>query len=153
MAVLFLFYTMQVLIHSSKWMKINKLSFWAPLIISVVIALIVIFTKFFEVVDAKTAETHFDPISLAIFAIFVAFMLIYSAYSLYRFGITKSTGESKKRMQLFFIGLIIVFGAMIADVIGNVVEIEVLFDTLLFALLSVGLIFAALAFIEKEISD
>jgi len=148
MAVLFLFYTMQILIYSSKWFKVYRISFLIPLIITLIIFIAIIFTDFIEVIDAATAETHFDPILYNIFAAMVAFLLIYSAFSIYYFGIRKSTGDSRKKMQLFFIGLIFFIGGLIADVIGNIIEIEVLFDTLLFVLLSIGVIFGSLAFIE-----
>ncbi|MBA7682348.1 hypothetical protein ES703_90698 [subsurface metagenome] len=59
MSVLFLYFTMQVLIYSSKWIKIHKFRFWVPLIISLAIALVLISTDFIEVKDAATAETHF----------------------------------------------------------------------------------------------
>ncbi len=153
MAVMFLFYTMQVLIHSSKLMKINKISLWGPLIISVTIALVMIFTNYIEVIDATTAETHFEPFTFYLFAFFAAFMLLYSAFSMYHFGIRNNTGESKKRMQYFLIGLIFLIMGLITDAIGNLIEMEVLFDTLLFAFLSIGVIFVTLAFLQKKFSD
>lgn len=150
MSVLLLYFTMQVLIYSSKWIKIHKFRFWVPLIISLAVAMILISTDFIEVKDAATAETHFQPIPFALFAILVAFMLIYSAFSLYYFGIRKNTGSSRKRMQFFFIGLIFIISALIVDVLGNIIENEVLFDTLLFGILSCGVIFVAGSFLGKK---
>ena len=150
MAVLLLYFTMQVLIYSSKWIKIHKLRFWIPFCIALTIALVLAFTDYIIVIDAKTAETHFQPIPYALFAIYVAFMLIYSAFSIYSFGIRKSTGNSRKRMQLFLVGLLLIIGALIIDVLGNIIENEVLFDTLLFVALSSGVIFVAGAFFGKK---
>ncbi|MFX1339018.1 MAG: hypothetical protein ACFFDK_10445, partial [Promethearchaeota archaeon] len=148
-AVLFLFFTMQTLIYSSKWIKIHKFRFWVPLLISLVISLVLIITDFIEVKDAATAETHFQPIPFALFAIFVASMLFYSAFSLHYFGIRKSTGNSRKRMQFFFIGLILIISALIVDVLGNIIENEILFDTLLFGILSCGVTFVAGSFFRS----
>jgi len=153
MSVLLLYFTMQVLIYSSKWIEIHKFRFWVPLIIALSIAMVLIFTDFIEVIDASTAETHFQPIPFVLFASFVAFMLIYSAISLYYFGIRKAAGDSRKRMQIFFIGLILVISALIVDVIGNIIENEVLFDTLLFGILSCGVIFVAGSFFGKNASE
>ncbi len=150
MAVLLLYFTMQVLIYSSKWIKIHKVRFWIPLVISLVITLVLIITDFIIVIDAATAETHFQPIPFALFAIFVAFMLIYSAFTLYSFGIRKTTGNSRKRMQFFFIGLIFIIAALVIDVLGNIIENEVLFDTLLFGVLSCGVLFVATSFLGKK---
>jgi hypothetical protein len=91
------------------------------------ISLVLIFTDFIEVKDAATAETHFQPLPFALFAIFVAFMLIYSAFSLYYFGIRKNTGSSRKRMLFFFIGLLIIISALVVDFLGNKIENEVFF--------------------------
>ena len=152
MAVLLLYFTMQVLIYSSKSIKMHKLRFWVPLCISLAISLVLVVTDYIIVIDAKTAETHFQPIPFALFAIFVAFMLIYSAFSMYSFGIRKSTGNSRKRMQLFFLGLLFIIGALIIDVLGNIIENEVLFDTLLFGILSCGVIFVAGSFLGKKLA-
>ena len=152
MAVLLLYFTMQVLIYSSKWIKIHKLRFWVPLCTSLVISFVLVFTDYIIVIDAKTAETHFQPIPYTLFAIFVAFMLIYSTFSMYSFGIRRSTGNSRKRMQFFFIGLLFIIGSLIIDVLGNIIENEVLFDTLLFGILSCGIIFVAGSFLGKKVA-
>ncbi|MCP4763781.1 MAG: hypothetical protein GY870_18565 [archaeon] len=147
-SVVFLFYTMQILIHSSSWIKTNQKLVIITIIIAIIISLIMIIIPFIQVNDAATADTLFSPeYPFYAFALFVAFMLIYSAFVLYKFGISKNTGEKKKNMQNFFIGLLFVIGALIVDVIGNFFnELEILFDTLLFAVLSIGVIFTAIAF-------
>lgn len=150
LAVLLLYFTMQILIYSSKSISIHKSRFWIPLCVCLVIALVLVFTNYIIVVDARTAETHFQPVPFALFALFVAFMLFYSVISMYSFGIRKSEGNSKKRMEYFLIGLLFVISALIIDVLGNVIENEVLFDTLLFATLSLGVIFVAGAFYGKR---
>jgi hypothetical protein len=150
MSVLFLFYTMQVLIHSSTWLKTHIKSFFIILGIAVVISLILIFTDYINVVNPLTAETHFEPLPFYTFALFVAFILIYSIINIYIFGISKNTGESKQRMQSFLIGLLFLFGGLITDLIGNFFENEVLFDTLLFAFLAIGILFVTWALLRKK---
>jgi hypothetical protein len=149
-AVLLLYFALQVLIYSSKWIKMYKIGFFLPLIISIIISLLLIFTNFIEVKEAATATTHFDPIIYNLFALFVAFMLFYSTLVMYIYGINKSTGDPKKRMLLFFVGLLCLISALISDAIGNIVENEILFDTLLFAFLAFGVIFFASSFLRKK---
>ncbi len=151
--ILFLFYTMQVLIHSSNWVKTHKIGFWGSFIIALVIVMVLIFTNYIIVNDATTADTHFEPVPYYMFALFVAITLIYSTISIYQFGIKKNNGEPKKNMQYFFIGLLFLIGGLLIDVLGNFIENEVLFDTLLFAFLSVGIIFITRAFIGKKTSE
>jgi hypothetical protein len=150
MAVLLLYFTMQTLIYSSKWITIHKIRFWVPFITAILINMVLIFTDYIIVKNASTAETQFQPIPFALFSVFVALMLIYSAITLYYFGIRKTTGTSRKRMQFFFIGLIFIIVALIVDVLGNIIENEVLFDTLLFGVLSCGVLFAATSFLGKK---
>lgn len=150
MSVLFLFFTMQVLIHSSVWLKTHKKSFSIILGIAVVISLILIFTDYIDVINPLTAETHFEPLPFYIFASFVALILIYSIIALYLFGISKNTGESRQRMLSFLIGLLFLFGGLITDILGNFFENEVIFDTLLFAFLAIGIIFTTWALLRKK---
>jgi len=148
--VLFLFYTMQILTYSSKSIKIKKISYWGSLVAFLVIALILLFTNYITVVDSATGATHFQSLQFYLFAIFVAFMLVYSTIPLYRFGIKKNTGETKKRAQFFLIALLFFIGSLFIDAIGNIIEIEALFDTLLFAFISIGILFATRAFYGKK---
>ncbi len=150
LSVLLLFFTMQILIHSTKEMRKRKFVFIVPFTIYLAISLLLIFTNYIVVIDAKTADTHFQPVQFALFAIFMISMLGYSAFSIYYFGISKSEGVTKKRMWFFFVGLLLFIGALINDAIGNIIEMEVLFDTLLFILLSLGILFVARAFYGKK---
>jgi hypothetical protein len=109
-----------------------------------------LFTDYITVVDIATGATHFETLQFSLFAIFVAFVLIYSTVPLYRFGIKKNTGDTKKRAQFFLIALLFFIGSLLIDAIGNIVEIEALFDTLLFAFISIGILWATRAFYGKK---
>ena len=85
-SVLSLFYTMQVLIYSSSRFKTKNKSFWAVLVITIIIASVLAFTNYIVVIDAATAETHFEPIPFYLFAAYVAGVVIYSAISMYTLG-------------------------------------------------------------------
>ncbi len=148
-AVLFLFYTMIILIFSSKWARAKIVYMITIFAIATIISFITIFVDYIKIIDAKTANTHFDPIlPFIMFAIYVGFILILSAVALYYFGILKNSGASKKRMMLFFIGLILIILSLITELIGNFIEIEILFDTILFGLLSGASVLFALAFLR-----
>ena len=147
LAVFCLFLTIQILISSSKWISIHKYYFISLLAATTILTLLLIFTDFIEIIDIKTSETHFNPVIYYPFAIYVAFILIFSTFSTYYYGIRKSTGESRKRMLLFFFGLLIMLGGLIVDTIGNTIEIEIIFDFLLFCFLSVGISFVTASFL------
>jgi len=98
-----LFLTIQILISSSKWISIHRFYFIFLLITTTIITLLLIFTDYIEVIDIKTSETHFNPYIFYPFVIYVALILIFSTFSIYYYGIRKSTGESRKRMIFFFL--------------------------------------------------
>ena len=147
LAVFCLFLTIQILISSSKWISIHRFYFITLLAATTILTLLLIFTDFIKVIDIKTSETHFNPIIYYPFAIYIAFILVFSTFSTYYYGIRKSTGESRKRMLLFFFGLLIMLGGLIVDTIGNTIEIEIIFDFLLFCFLSIGISFVTASFL------
>ncbi|MFX1275060.1 MAG: hypothetical protein ACFFBP_20740 [Promethearchaeota archaeon] len=148
-AVLFLFYTMMILIYSSKWVRLKIVYMIGIFAIATIISVIIIVVNHIEVKNEVTADTHFNPIlPFLLFALYMGFMLIFSTFALYYFGISKNSGDSKMRMIFFFLGLLLIILALINEVIGNFIEIEVLFDTILFGLLSGASILFALAFLR-----
>ncbi len=124
-----------------------------PLIAFLIIAMIMIFTDFIIIINVQTAETHFQPFAYTLFSLFISIMLVYTTFSIYHHGIKKSEGESRKRMVSFLIGITIFIAALINDAIGNIIEIEVLFDTILFILLSLGMLFIGKAFYGKKFEE
>ncbi len=148
-AVLFLFYTMIILIYSSKWFKTKIFYMIGVFTLATIVSAILLFTNYIEVIDAATADTHFNPpLPFIIFALYMACMVITSTIGLFYFGILKTSGASKMRMILFFMGLILIILALISEVIGNTIENEMIFDTILFALLSGASVLFALAFLR-----
>lgn len=148
-AVLFLFYTMMILIYSSKWVRTKIVYMIGIFAVATVVSILNVVVNHIKVIDAVTANTHFDPIiPFLLFALYMGFMLIFSTFALYYFGLSKSKGDSKMRMTFFFIGLLLIILALINEIIGNFIEIEVLFDTILFGLLSGASILFALAFLR-----
>ncbi|MFX1275061.1 MAG: hypothetical protein ACFFBP_20735 [Promethearchaeota archaeon] len=135
-SVLFLFYTMIFLIYPIKWVK-SKIRYMIGIfVIATIISVIIVIVDHIEVKNEVTADTHFDPIiPYILFALYMGFMLLFSTITLFYFGILKSSA-SKMRMTLFFLGLILVIVSLVNEVIGNFIENEVLFDTLLFGFLS-----------------
>ena len=100
-----------------------------------------IFSDYIEVNDPVTATTSFDLLPFLAYVIFVVIVLTFTMISILQYGIRKNTGASKKRMELFFLGLICFLIGMIVDVIGNsFVELETLFDTLLFVFITIGVV-------------
>ena len=107
-------------------------------------------SDYIEVVDVESATTHFEPVPFYIFAIFVASVLIFSTFSIFYYGIRKAEGESRVKMINFFMGLVFMIISLGLDVIGNLFENEVLFDTLLFVSLSIGNVFLIIPILKKK---
>ncbi|MCF2138657.1 MAG: hypothetical protein K9W44_01215 [Candidatus Lokiarchaeota archaeon] len=137
-SLLFLFYTMKILINSSFWLSTNRSLKYIMLGITSAISLLLGISNYIQVTDIHNAETHFEPIPFYIFASFIGLILIYSIFTTYYLGVKKTKGVDRKKMIFFFIGLICMILGLIMDAIGNFVENETLFDSLLFGFLSVG---------------
>ncbi|WP_457557253.1 hypothetical protein [Candidatus Harpocratesius sp.] len=152
-SLLFLFYTMKILIHSSFWLTTNRILKYLMLGITSGIALLLGISNYIQVIDVHNADTHFDPIIFNIFASFIGIILIYSIFTIYFLGVKKTEGDDRKKMVFFFIGLIFMLFGLIIDAIGNFIENETLFDSLLFGFLSIGnlcIVFCVLYKNQKE---
>jgi uncharacterized membrane protein len=139
-ALVFLYFTIQVVLHSNMWL--NGREKWVWILLTAVIFVMMVTSDFITVTDEIQALTEFDPIIYYIYAGFVLFVLCFSAIQTYRIGIRQTKDEFlKKKMKNFFYALISLIFALLVDAIGGMVEIaEVYFDIGLFGLISIALI-------------
>lgn len=147
--VLFLFLTMQVLIFSEHWIRKDNKWMWLAAICATVISIVLIVMDHIKVVEVATADTTFAVIlPFALFAVFIGFILIYSVIALAYFGISKNKGDARRRMIVFFIGLLLLIGALVSEIIGNAIESDAITDPILFGLLAAASMCYALAFLK-----
>jgi hypothetical protein len=149
-AVLLLFFTLKVILKSSKWLETPEKWLW--IIIAGIIIGLTFHPEYIIVTDVELSLTEFHPIFYNIYAIFVLFMLGYSAFITYSTGIVKADEkELKTKMKKFLAGLIIFISSLLVDVIGNLVEEgEVFFDMGLFGLISLAMVTLASAILPKK---
>ena len=85
------------------------------------------------------------------FALYILLLLIYGSLSIYKFGVKRNQGDVKKRMIYFFSGLISLILSLIIDAVGNFFpELELIFDLMLFTLMTIGMLLMARVFLSKR---
>lgn len=139
-ALILLYFTIQVVLHSSMWLQGKEKWIW--IILTAAIFIMMISTDFITVVDEAQAITVFDPVVYYIYAGFVLFVLLFSSIQTYRVGIKRiDDAKVKKKMVFFFLALICLIFSLIVDTIGGLVEVgEIFFDIGLFGLISIALL-------------
>ena len=150
-ATLLIFYTMQCLVNSDQWFK--KPGHWLPY--AIVVFLAGIYVALAQTIDWKggsignvNVKVGYD-ILLSI-VLLVLFFLISSFTYLYLYGIKRSSGQSRKKMVIFGIGVLINILAVVNNIISNVVSddlLGVIFDVIFFANLALGVIVMSIGFL------
>ena len=105
-ATLFFFYSMNCMVSSSSWFQNKKK--WVPYIIIIIGYIIyLILAPLVDVVSTSPLNIGIELPPLVIMVIMMLHFLVASLSKLFRFGIKKSEGLSKKKMKIFAIGLIL----------------------------------------------
>lgn len=147
--VTLLIFTMKILINSSVW--IEKPEKWIYFSLTLIISVILAITNYITVVDEENSVTTFNPLVFYTFALYILLLLIYGTFSIYKFGIKRTEGNAKKRMVYFFSGLISLILSLIIDAVGNFFpEFELIFDLMLFTLMTIGMLLMARVFLSKR---
>ncbi len=150
-ALFLLFLTIQIIVHSTRVIKIHWLKMVVLFIIGLCIAVAMIISEWISVVGDNIDTMEYVGNIFIIFAIYIGTILIYSMYILYFEGIKKNEGETKTHMISFFLGLGWMLLGLIIEGIGANIEGNCdLFDLLLFLFLSIGVIFMSRAFFNKK---
>ena len=147
--VTLLIFTMKILIHSSVW--IEKPEKWIYFSLTFIISAILAVTDYITVINEENSVTSFNPWVFYTFALYILLLLIYGSLSIYKFGVKRNQGDVKKRMIYFFSGLISLILSLIIDAVGNFFpELELIFDLMLFTLMTIGMLLMARVFLSKR---
>ena len=147
--VTLLIFTMKILINSSVW--IEKPEKWIYFSLTLIISVILAVTNYITVIDEENSVTTFNLLVFYTFALYILLLLIYGSYSIYKFGIKRTKGDAKKRMVYFFSGLISLIISLLIDAVGNFFpEFELIFDLMLFTLMTIGMLLMARVFLSKR---
>jgi len=118
-ATLFFFYSMNCLVSSSSWFQNKKK--WVPYIIVIIgYTIYLIFTPLVDVVSTDPLNIGIELPPLVIMVIMMFHFLVSSLSILFRFGIKKSEGLSKKKMKIFAIGLILSVLSILINVASQI---------------------------------
>lgn len=149
-ASIFLYLTMQTIIKSSHW-----LSIWWHWGIHVII--LVVFGVILNLVDFITINTESEAvdtqISLWVMGVVVLLILFYLTRSIwitYAHGIKKSTENSKKKLWIFEVGLLVDYLAIFVNVFSQIttsVQTGQILDVVFFGLIAVGNILYSISFL------
>ncbi|UYP44594.1 hypothetical protein NEF87_000879 [Candidatus Lokiarchaeum ossiferum] len=142
--MLFLFFTMQVMVHSSGW--INNKNHILPFIIPAGLWSIWTIFAHLEILSIDPVNTSMALPPL-IFLILSSFgLLISSIISLYKYGIKETKGENRKKMLIFMVGLSINLIALLISLAAQLESEGILMDIIFFVVLACGLVIVAYGF-------
>ncbi len=146
-----MYYTMQIMVHSSSWLRQT----WKKIVPVLIIGAFTVYISIADVIEVNSLEvvdTTLDLFPLLFVSFWVLGLILASIIDLYLHGIRKMKGQSKKHMLIFMAGLIINLFALILTVISNLIsnaEIAAIFDVLFFLVLAIGTGFMSFSFIQK----
>ena len=152
---LFLYFTMQVMVHSSAWLD-NKMNIIPGIVYMTALSTAIVFLRFITIVDLEVVNTQIDMLPLAIIIASTLLFLLITAFDLYYHGIRHVQGQQRKNMMTFFIGLLTAIGSIILTIIANILEdqaIGAVFDVLFFSTLAVAIVLMAIGFGGKSSSN
>ncbi len=152
-ACIFMYFSFQILLHSSKWLEIKKNTL--PLIIiGILYSLLLLSTNLITINSLSPVDTQLDLIILGILLIILLVLTLYNIYAVYTGGIKKTDNLTlKKRLQYIFLGLLVFLLVLVFVVISNVAidkTIGSIFDILCFVGLIIGLLLMSIGFLKKE---
>jgi hypothetical protein len=148
-----LFITMQIMVHSSAWLKFKER--YVPYTIGLIVfAVWIIITDFITIIHTTgTVNTQTDPLPLMLMVLVIVFFLLLTMFDLYLHGIKKAQGVQKKKMTIFFSGLAICFLAIILTVASNLtsnVDLGAILDVFFFMVLAIGMVVMMLGFVGQK---
>ena len=151
-AGVFIFYTIQVLVFSSKILlkKIN----WVPfLVISLGYTIYLILERnFIHINSVDPVDVQIIMTPLLILIVQLLFYVGFSLFFLIRNGIMQSTGQTKKKITVYTIGLSFTLIAIIINIISQLVEAELgmVLDVVYFAMISLSVSVMSVGFLLKQ---
>jgi len=109
------------------------------------------FVDFLEIVSGDQVNTQTkDMIPLLILIAGVAYFILESIYGLYIYGMRRTTGVRRKKMNTFFIGLVISMVAIVINVLSNLLEDPLgILDVTFFGTLAIAMIFMMAGFVGE----
>jgi hypothetical protein len=145
----FLYFTMQVAVHSSKWMEL-KIRWMIPLLLIIIYAIWISVHDFIRIISLETVNTQTELLPLIILVLGVITFLIMSIRNLWKYGVKKTTGVLQKQMKITFTGLIAGLIAVVWNIISNVVEDGAIFDVFFYLTLAITMILLAYGFRQHQ---
>ncbi len=148
----FMYFTMQVMVHSSSWLR-KRYNYIVPILIIIGFAIYLILTDFITIINLDMVDTQIDLIPLATVSLWVLVFLIASIVDLYLHGLRHAKGKTKKNMTIFMAGLLINLLAIVFTIIANLItnpEVGTLLDVLFFLTLAIGMGVMTFGFVKKR---
>lgn len=153
-SVIFLFATIQILVYSSKILRKSNISLIFLIIAGIGLIVCMIGFDWLQIEGNDIMTLDYTDWLFYYFAGYIGLTLISSKILLYKQGIRKTSGEIRKHLVYFLIGLIFMLIGLITEGLGGVFSGHAeLFDILLFLSLLIGVIFMAHAFIHRNYQE
>jgi hypothetical protein len=151
LGTILLYFSMEVLVHSSVWLK-KKVLIISLLVFWIIYTIFICVSDIITIIDISVANTQMDMIPLLILAVSLLFLLITSILDLYLHGFRKAEGSHKKNMLLFLVGLLVALGGLFISVGSSLTEDEnigFIMDILFFSILAFSQVLIARGFYRK----
>ncbi|MHA1520775.1 MAG: hypothetical protein ACTSRK_11385 [Promethearchaeota archaeon] len=149
---LMLFFSMLCIIKSDKWF--DDWYHWVPYVLIVIAYAIYILTNknFITILDTEVVNTQIDLIPLGILVVLLLFFLGASEYVVIFFGIKKTEGDSRKKMNLFSTGIIFGIIAILINVVSQIMAegtLGEILDVIFFGTLAICVVLLSIALGKK----
>lgn len=151
LGIIFLYFAMQVIVHSSAWLE-NKKVIRSLLLFWLIYTIIIIFGDVIEIIDIDVANTQMNLPLLIIIVISVILFLFTSIFDLYLHGIKHAEKNQKLNRWIFLLGLIISLCSVFFSVLSAIVEDEFIgfiLDIVTFSVLALSQAVIAYGFSRK----
>ncbi len=147
---MFLYFTIKVMCHSSAWLN-DKKHTYPYLIATLAYGIYISMIDYIEVIEGETVNTQIDLIPLLILIVGVLFFIVSALSGLYKYGIKKGQGEMKKKMSIFFVGLMIGLSAIFVNIASNVLDdVSGFLDIIFFGTLALAMVVMTFGFTGKR---
>jgi len=148
----FVFYTIQILVFSSK--NLMKKRNWVPfLLASLGYSVYLIFEQnFITILSIDPVNVSINMLPLLILIAQLLFYVLFSLFFLVKNGIMQSTGQTKKKITIYTLGLSLTLIAIVINIISQLVAADMgeILDVVYFAIIWLSVTIMSIGFLLKQ---
>jgi hypothetical protein len=148
----FIFYTIQILVFSSK--NLMKKKNWVPFLVASLVysVYLILEQNFITILSIDPVNVSINMLPLLILIAQLLFYVLFSIFFLVKNGIMQTTGQTKKKITIYTIGLSLTLIAIVLNIISQLVAADVgeILDVVYFAIICLSVSVMSIGFLLKQ---